>query len=338
MIKQLSKRRRLPRAGIIRLGIKVQKPGGKEYPKETDYFVCPDIVRETYGAEPKELLIMFPVESEDIFFQQFYKKYGNGVLLCKGDGETADFYDFEAKEFAEKECPCKDLESGSCKIVGVLQFLLYDIKEAVGVFQISTGSKNSIIDINSGIDMIRGICGRIAMIPLILKRELMTTQKIDDGEVIKGKHYTMKLSIGVSLMEIQKLGQIPPHLALLPKPLETLKAVEDLFPKNGFDPDQKEDREPVPKEETEPKQIEAETPAKEETTKTEAPSDNISTPEISFELTECKKELSGIIEKVRVFRELTEGESVKLDSLVTLSEYKNKIIYWKRELSKVEPK
>ena len=110
MIKGLSERRRLPRAGIIRLGIKVQKPGGKPYPEETDYFVLPDSIKDKFENEPKELTIMFPVESEQVFFQQFYKKYGNGVLLCRGDGEVATYYDFDSKGFTEKKCPCESLE------------------------------------------------------------------------------------------------------------------------------------------------------------------------------------------------------------------------------------
>jgi len=40
-IKGLSSIRRLPRLGKIRLGIKKVTAKGKEYPSETDYFVCP---------------------------------------------------------------------------------------------------------------------------------------------------------------------------------------------------------------------------------------------------------------------------------------------------------
>ena len=308
----------MPRAGVIRLGIKVQKPGGKEYPKETDYFVCPDLVKEKYGPEPKELVIMFPVESEQVFFQQFYKRYGNGILLCRGDGEHATGYDFEAKDFVDIECPCKELDEGGCKAVGVLQFLLPEIEEAVGVWQISTGSKNSIIDLNSGIDFVRGLVGRIAMIPLILKREEITTQKIDDGEVIKGRHYTMKLSIGMSLMKIQQLGLIPPTKALLPSPIETLAVVEDLYPPDGFDPLKQEEREPLKE-------------------AIKAPADP--PPADQFEKTDLeasKKELKEILIKISSFRDLTDAEAVKLDTLETFIDYRSKITYWKRELSKLE--
>ena len=316
MIKGLSDKRRLPRAGIIRLGIKVKNEAGKEYPKETDFFVCPPLVKEQYGDEPKEMVIMFPVESEQVFFQQFYKKYGNGVLLCRGDGEKATYYDFDEGGFVDKECPCDDLDK-KCKAVGVLQFLLPEIREAVGVWQISTSSKNSIIDINSGIDFVRGLVGRIAMIPLILKREETKTQKIEGAKVIKGRHYTMKLSIGMSLMEIQKRGLISPTQALLPAPVETQESVDDLFPPNGFD---KKEKSP-----------ELEKGADDEKENTEKAALYLS------DLTSRKKELSGILEKIyKTDRKIKEGEAVKLDALVTVREYRGAIKYWNNVLESLK--
>lgn len=239
MIKGLSDRRRLPRAGVIKLGIKKKSTkSGNEYPVEVDYFVCPQLIQEIYGPQPKELIIMFPVESEQVFFQQFYKCYGNGILLCRGDGENGTYWDFEKGDFAIKKCPCEKLEGGKCKPIGMLQFLLPEVKESVGVWQISTSSKNSIIDINSGIDFVREVAGRAAMIPLLLKREPLETHRIEGKDIKRGTHFTMKLSLGMSLVEIQKLGEIPPAKALLPMPDESQQAVNDLFPPNGFKPEE----------------------------------------------------------------------------------------------------
>ena len=244
-IEGLSDRVRLPRAGIIRLGIKKKSANNKEYPHEVDYFVCPDLVKEVYPGEPKELIIMFPVESEQLFFPQFYKCYGNGILLCRGDGKTGSFFNFDEGSFDTRKCPCEKLDTGSCKPVAMLQFLLPEIKEAVGVWQISTSSKNSIIDLNSAIKMVRTIAGRIAMIPLVLKRVPMETHRIENKEIKRGKHFTMQLSLGMSLLEIQKLGQLPPSMALLPAPDESYEAIDDLVPKNGFGPEEKKDEQVI---------------------------------------------------------------------------------------------
>jgi len=247
-IKQLSNIKRLPRAGIIRLGVRVKtskscKCGGKNKnclaclgtgtvhrPKETDYFVCPPKVQEVYGPEPKKLQILIPIEDEEIFFKQYYYSYGKGFLLCKGDGEKAVYWDFDKGDYQTRKCPCEKLEQGKCSQTGILQFILPEVEESAGVWQITTHSRNSIIDINSGIDYIRGIAGRIAFIPLWLIRDEIQTQKMDGKTPIKGKHWTMKFSLDASLRQLQEAGQIPPERFFLPIPDES--QVAGLLPAN----------------------------------------------------------------------------------------------------------
>jgi len=250
-IEGLSNKVRLPRAGIIRLGIKkVHEKTNKEYPVEVDFFVCPELVQKVYGSEPKALVVMFPVENEEVFFQQWYKRYGNGVLLCKGDGVEGYAWDFDKGGFKKIDCPCKELEQGDCKAVGSLQFLLPEVDEAAAVFQVNTSSKNSIIDLNSGIKFIRAVAGRIAMIPLILKREEISTLRVEDKELKRGRHYTMKLSLeGTSLQKLQLMGKIKPAEIMLPPPDESQP--EDLFPANGFGPEDEEKKKAKKKEDDE---------------------------------------------------------------------------------------
>ncbi len=239
----LSDKRRLPRMGKIKLGIMVASAStGNKHPKETDYFVCPELVRKTYGEEPKELLIVFPVEDEAVFFQQFLMRYGYGVLLCKGDGEEATCWDFDAGKYGKTKCPCPYLEQKKCGPVGRLQFILPEVPEAAGVWQIDTRSKNSIIDINSGIDYIRSICKRISWIPIKLVRSPIDTTRIEGKEVKKGRHYTMRFSLeGMTLMQLQAAAQIEPHRYFLPEPDESQP--EDLFPDAGHLPESEKPKE-----------------------------------------------------------------------------------------------
>jgi len=247
-IKGLTSIRRLPRAGIIRLGVRVKtgkkcKCGGKNKsclvcmgtgiihrPKETSYFVVPPKVQEVYGQEPKKLKILIPVEDEKVFFKQFYYSYGKGFLLCKGDGEKAVYWDFDKGDYQTRKCPCEKLEQGKCSQTGILQFILPDVEESAGVWQITTHSRNSIIDINSGIDYVRGIAGRIAFVPLWLIRDEIQTQKMDKKGTIKGKHWTLKFSLDASLRQLQEAGQIPPERYFLPLPDES--QVAGLSPAN----------------------------------------------------------------------------------------------------------
>lgn len=364
-IKGLSDTFRLPRAGIIRLGtrVKTSKPcpadckkdkkcrlclgtGFFMRPKEEEFFVCPDIVKETYGEQPKELVIMFPVENDLIFFPQWYKMYGNDILLCRGDGIEGTYWDFVKADFVKRKCPCPNLENKKCKGVGVLQFLLPEIKEAVGVWQITTGSTNSIKDINGGIKMVQGIADRVAMIPLILKRVPTKTSKLEKDKIIKGLHFTMQLSLGMSLLELQRMALLPPSRALLPQANESFEAVDDIYV-NELEPNGKNG---VMKDEPNPEPKESKAPEPEKEVKTDEPFalkqenedeekeviEKIVEKDINeSELAELKKELSAIMEEIdKAGRKLTDAEAVKLDALQTVEGYRNKITYWKRELEK----
>lgn len=235
-IKNLSDVRRMPRLGKIGLGIKKKASSGSDYPAEVDYFVCPPSVEKVFGKEPKQLRIMIPVENTDVFFQQWYKCYGASLLKCKGDGEKAFTWDEGGGGMKEIPCPCDKLDKKECKQIGILQFLLPDVPGA-GVWQITTSSRNSIIDLNSSIDFVRGICGRVRMIPLILKREKMEMQRVEDGKPKKSTHYTLKIDLdeNMSLRQLQQAAQVTPERVLLPPPDESKDDL--LYPANGFKPD-----------------------------------------------------------------------------------------------------
>jgi hypothetical protein len=310
-IEGLSSKRRLPRAGVIRLGVKkVHEKTSKEYPVEVDYFVSPEIVQKIYGPEPKSLIVMFPVENEEVFFQQFYRRYGNGILLCKGDGVEAHAWDFDKGELKKIECPCKALEEGDCKAVGNLQFLLPEVEEAAGVWQINTSSRNSIIDLNSGIDFIRAIAGRIAMIPLLLKREPIDVHRIEGKELKTGRHFTMKLSLeGTSLQKLQLMGKIKPTEILLPAPDESQP--EDLFPENGFNPEEQEKKKAKKKEDDE------KTKAKEKAAFEKA------------ELVKVGHDLEGLLKSYQELGgKITKKQEARLAELKTAAEIKKAIEFF----------
>lgn len=182
-IKGVSDIKRLPRLGKIRLGEKdVSKRTGQEYPKAVDYFVCPPEVQKVYGEKPRALDIMFPVEDEEIFFPQWYKRYGSSTgLFCKGDGERATAIDPETGGIQETECcpdECEWFLKKHCRRLANIRFLLPRVP-GLGVWQINTTSFHSIVNLNSVITMIRGVTGgRIRMIPLKLT---LKSQEVTPG-------------------------------------------------------------------------------------------------------------------------------------------------------------
>ncbi|MDD5061765.1 MAG: hypothetical protein PHN44_05740 [Candidatus Marinimicrobia bacterium] len=214
----LSETRRLPRLGKIRMGIKVKgmTKEGKEFerPQKTDYFVCPEIVQKVYGEKPRSLDVIIPVEDEEKFAPQFYKCYSaSHGLVCKGNGDmatrsidtlTGDMANHNTKEveFHDMVCPgrqCPDYGPRRCKEVMNLQFLLYKIP-GLGVWQIDTSSVNSIININSCIDYIRSIFGRIAMIPLQLTIEPKEVQNPENAK--RQTVYVLNLRTDMTLLEM----------------------------------------------------------------------------------------------------------------------------------------
>ena len=238
-IKGVSEVVRLPRLGKIRLGIRKETDSGTPYPSPTNYFVCPDEVRKVFGGKPRELRIMFPTEDAGQWASQYLKCYSAARgLICRGDGEiaiarvdlrtreiaTRDAIDTELAEISCYPTTCPFYQRGQCRRVMNLQFLLPDCP-GFGVYQLDTSSFHSIVNINSSLELIRGICGRLSMIPLSLK---LVEQKVQPEGRIKTVR-VLSLTAPYSLAEIQKYAQMPPGQVLLLPPPDT-EAPDDLFP------------------------------------------------------------------------------------------------------------
>jgi len=202
-IKGLSERRRLPRLGRIRLGLKAVTSAGKEYPKEVEFFVVPDEVKKVYGEKPTELDIMLPLNDLTAVFPCAYKHYGSGKgLKCSGDGEIAYRVNETTKEMEQVKCPCKLLDEKKCKQTGTLMAMLPKVSVG-GIYQCTTSSINSIIDVNSGLDYVSAILGRFAMVPLKLKRVKTETHHDDK----KQNHYTLQVIFDGDVSTINALRQ-----------------------------------------------------------------------------------------------------------------------------------
>ena len=87
-------------------------------------------------------------------------------------------------------------------------------------WQLDTGSYHSIVNVNSAIDLIRGMCGRIAMIPLSLTLEPReVTIKGEKGQVKKTVN-VLQIRTDATLAEIQRIGAMPASQVMLPPPDE----------------------------------------------------------------------------------------------------------------------
>lgn len=207
--------RRLPRLGKIRLGLKVRNQAGKEYPTETEHFVCPPEVTAVYGEEPTELEVMLPSDNPEDVFVQKYAMYGAGSgLKCHGNGEQAERYNEQTKSWDVIPCTCPNLKSdenprGACTPQSHLMVMLPKVAMG-GCYQITTRSFHATVGINSSLDLIRALAGRIALVPLKLRRVPTVTQY--NGS--KKTHYILNLILDASLPQIAELRQNPEHLLI----------------------------------------------------------------------------------------------------------------------------
>lgn len=185
---------------------------------------------------------MFPVANPDVYFPQFYKRYGSSTALkCKGDGATAVCGTEEFAKGLEKirtdemglpivKCQGKEClyyKKKECSEVGVLQILLPELPGA-GVWQISTGSFNSIVNLNSCIDYIIAVCGRAHMIPLQLERRVQETTH--EGK--KANHFILHINMDFRLADLQKYALIEPTRMMLELPAPEDDKADILFAEN----------------------------------------------------------------------------------------------------------
>lgn len=238
-IKGLSEQLRMPRIGKIHLGIKKVNAKGVEYPSATDYFVCPPEIMKIYGEQPKSFPIIIPVEDGEYWASQYYRAYSQTRgLICKGDGEkcqrmidtnSGDIAGKDTKEVVWKEGTCEGREcqmyqAKKCSEMMCLQFMLPDVP-GVGVWQIDTGSINSIRNINSEAALIKSLCGRIAMIPLLLTLEEQGVINPDDGK--KKNVHVMHLRQRETLQTLLSDSQKPIYELLAP-PVDEAQAARDI--------------------------------------------------------------------------------------------------------------
>lgn len=232
---------------------------------------CADSTKHSEDcARPQELDIVFPVDDPGLFADPNFKMYSaSWGLVCRGDGETAmakwdNAQDGERPEglkggtWANKDtkswvyrtipclaerCPMQDSERPKCKAVMNLQFLLPRVK-GIGVWQIDTGSWNSIRAILDSVELVKALTGgRVRGLPLTLRlvpKEVIPAN-VAGGCVAEGSRGSIKKKT-VRVLEVALPGKTLPELlveaaklpehALLPAPesVDEEEVPTDMFP------------------------------------------------------------------------------------------------------------
>ncbi|MBX3120711.1 MAG: hypothetical protein KF784_16755 [Fimbriimonadaceae bacterium] len=220
-INGISNRRRMPIIGKIRLGVKVSGPNGF-YPKETPHFVVPEEVAKVFGAQPNELEVMFVSNDPTVNCPQALRWYGEAAgLQCIGNNQVARRLNQDTWKTESRSCPCEKLESGECGPRANLIFMIPKVSSG-GLFQIDSSSINSMETINSYFDFLALTLGRIAMIPLKLRRVPVTRRR----EGRPTTHYPLELRYEGSADETARYQQETETVLKKIKMLEIQEPIE----------------------------------------------------------------------------------------------------------------
>ncbi len=252
------------RQGCIRLGIKKIKKTAKgdiEYPAEVDYFILSpetpdqkekqrliDLFHSKFGDKPKVIPITLPYSELEKVFPQNYKRYGrNTSLKCIGNGLQAECMEKEFSKGLEitgeskkgltivkcegRECiystTNENTPTKECRATATLNVKIHALG-GMGNWQITTGSINSILNINSCIRDLIDEYGRAHMLPLVLERR---PQEIN----YKGRktvHYILHINTHKSIEAMVEQALMAPERVLIEaygKQMEELPAPEEIM-------------------------------------------------------------------------------------------------------------
>lgn len=121
------------------------------------------IFKEAYGDKPKELNILLPFNTVDENFEAWREAYVAGGMTHRCDGETI-LYDVDEDKLVA-DCD----RSSDCKPTGRLKVLIPELKRLAFLTSL-TGSIHDIMNLSRELDALLKINGRLAGVPMILRR------------------------------------------------------------------------------------------------------------------------------------------------------------------------
>jgi len=224
MIKSLGERMRLPRLGVIRLGIKTERG----LPAEVPYFVVPDALKCLLVPQPTKIPVLFPSDDLDRVLVADYVRYSGKLCTLKCDGET--FHEFPKDRTPERTVPCQKTELRKpcpCGATAKARLNVIVLEGPLGVFQVLIGGEQRIADLLSELSVFKQTLGRLTHVLFWLERIPAEVQvRKDDGTRLAKTgwpvhvrcDFTAKQALRFRQLEI--LGEPAVLAALPPGPLE----------------------------------------------------------------------------------------------------------------------
>ena len=136
----------LPEIGKIKIGIKKQSQGGKEYPSAIDYFratgTFANEFHKKFGDKPRELKVVFISNDITEVCNQRFECWEGGKRWGWGDGENFTVWDATAKRYVEvgKTDP-RVKKVGKWDEMLTIRFVLLEMPGVMGYWTFQTKAK-----------------------------------------------------------------------------------------------------------------------------------------------------------------------------------------------------
>lgn len=155
---------------------------------------------DTFGGyHCTEIPVRLPYDDPSLNFPTSYAYYDSAACKCRGDGFIALTSDGETVECNPETCPY--VKDKKCKPNGVLSLILDDAPRVGGVYKFRTTGWNSINNIFSSMEFIRGLTnGLLAGLPLMLT--LTPKHTVIPGTKTSTTIYMVNLEYRGSLQEM----------------------------------------------------------------------------------------------------------------------------------------
>ena len=182
----------LPEIGKIKTGVKVEKPGGKSYPKGLDYFVATGKYASkfnlAYPGRPDNITVTFASDDPEFSCSERYElRDQSGARFAFGDGETFQVWDKRGegqyRTVSVSDQPdimawCESQTGTAWAVTLDLRFLIPKVDGVFGVWHYRTkGELSSIPAIRDTFDRVLESAGTVVGVPFDLQVKFAKSQK-----------------------------------------------------------------------------------------------------------------------------------------------------------------
>lgn len=172
---------------------------------ENGDFVLDQNIMAKIGDNCRELPVRLLHDNPEKNFMTSFAYYDSAACICRGDGEWAVDASGEVIECDPEVCPY--FQKKKCKPNGILSVLLEDAPRVGGVYKFRTTGWNSIRNILSAMEFIKGLSGGVlAGLPLVLTVQPKTT--VIPGTKTPTTIYTVNLEYQGSIGEMLNLAKV----------------------------------------------------------------------------------------------------------------------------------